>query len=237
MKRAIGAAGEASRAGAGTGGADYSSDNIASVIRKFIPPTRYSGCGPGGGAVSDPAGCTEIVGVFAAARPARAAFFKTVARALQLDDVHREMFVRFCGCADCGAFVARKTAEYTVEMDAADAALSRLEGALTAARKSGDAAAVAAADAAYTAKEAEMRDELMDADFASLRQWGKEGEEVWGHEESCYAALLEGDPRAQAFYCLGDYINSDGKGGLRFYQDGCDGDIIEEALMQLKTVK
>lgn len=158
-------------------------------------------------------------------------------------------FVRGCSCEACGALVARKTAEYkatpeAVAMDAAEAALERLSGELTAARESGGDAAVAAAEAAYAAQEAthsEMRSDLdrriWDADFASLLQWGLEGEGVWGHEERCYAALLAGDPRAAAFYCLVDDIESDGMGGLRFYQDLCDGDIIQEALMQLKTVE
>lgn len=180
-------------------------------------------------APGQPAGM-EIIGLFMDYHKARCALVETIAEK-SLPGGRCDIFARNCSCEDCRAWSVQKKKECDAAAVADRAERQRLENLQNAAKPGLEQEE---AQAAYD-KYDKMQHKAYD-DFANPLLWGDEGDH---HEGLCWAALLAGDPRAELYYCSRFWrrkLKSDGSGGLRYYNEVCEGDIIEEALMQLKTI-
>ena len=180
----------------------------------------FTCCGPGGEAYSDPLGSLKISGVFAEESTARTAFHKHVAGfwghsggTPSLE--HCAMPAPNCNCAAC-----KKVCEEQYEAAKRKSA-ARAQAELNEAERT-------QRDAPSAENEAAVRRRSESLEFVA--GWEYDGD-WWGPDFSeLEASFFAGEPGAERFFHFHN-VEADADGGLRYFDDQPEGDIVTEVRM------
>jgi hypothetical protein len=183
----------------------------------------FTCCGPGGEAYSDPLGSLKISGVFTERSAALIAFYKHLSSMSQYADGTPaiDSFARTvdeCRCEEACLKVCKEQHEAAKPAEV-ERAQKALDEALLAQRE---------APSAQNEQAVQDRDEelkgAMEGEFSDNCEWsGPSFVELT-------AQFLAGEPGAERFFHIHN-IEADADGGLRFFDDKPEGDIVTEVRM------
>lgn len=211
---------------------------ISHLVHELAKPrfvwvvSGFTCCGPGGWAISDPLGRLDISGVFADKERALSAFYKKVAGTWTSGGNPSVSTKHKCwgrnGCDECFSFCKaeqiRSLPKYKAsgikdakkEYDDAVYALN-----MTKTEEGERKVQYKAEDLEYW--QTYNEDDLTSSDIYELWRGPEEDESI--------RQLLVEEVGAWRFFHF-DNVEDDGEGGLRFYEEVCEGDIINETCMK-----